>query len=256
MKNNSTTANPATQPLESQGSPSRTSRFGTEADLDGKMEKIVRQTLSDQVYGDLKELLQAGEMEPGQRFTLRGLAAAIGTSAMPVREAVTRLAAEQALEVLPNRAIRVPLMTRERFLELRTIRLQLECLAIESAADKRDEDELAEIQRHEQEFLQARAQPDSRAAVRANKNLHFAIYRSARVPALLQIIESLWLQIGPVLNYDLASSAARLSQGEAHLHHRAMVAAIEKRDPAAARQALHADLLSASEYILARELLP
>ena len=35
-----------------------------------------------------------------------------------------------------------------------------------------------------------------------------------------------------------------------------MVAAIEKRDPAAARQALHADLLSASEYILARELLP
>lgn len=35
-----------------------------------------------------------------------------------------------------------------------------------------------------------------------------------------------------------------------------MVAAIEKRDPAAARQALHADSLSASEYILARELLP
>ena len=167
-------------------------------------------------------------MEPGQRFTLRGLAAAIGTSAMPVREAVTRLAAEQALEVLPNRAIRVPLMTRERFLELRTIRLQLECLVIEAAADKRDDNELAEIQRHEQEFLQARAQPDSRAAVRANKNLHFAIYRSARMPALLQIIESLWLQIGPVLNYDLASSAARLSQGEAHLHHRAMVAAIEK----------------------------
>ena len=66
------------------------------------MEKIVRQTLSDQVYGDLKELLQAGEMEPGQRFTLRGLAAAIGTSAMPVREAVTRLAAEQALKCCPT----------------------------------------------------------------------------------------------------------------------------------------------------------
>ena len=252
MKNNSTTANPATQPLESQGSPSRTSRFGTEADLDGKMEKIVRQTLSDQVYGDLKELL-AGEMEPGQRFTLRGLAAAIGTSAMPVREAVTRLAAEQALEVLPNRAIRVPLMTRERFLELRTIRLQLECLAIESAADKRDEDELAEIQRHEQEFLQARAQPDSRAAVRANRTCT-SPSTAARARRCCRS-SSLWLQIGPVLNYDLASSAARLSQGEAHLHHRAMVAAIENAIPPRA-QALHADLLSASEYILARELLP
>ena len=58
-----------------------------------------------------------------------------------------------------------------------------------------------------------------------------------------------------MLNYDLASSAARLSQGEAHLHHRAMVAAIENAIPPP-RQALHADLLSASEYILARELLP
>ena len=195
-------------------------------------------------------------MEPGQRFTLRGLAAAIGTSAMPVREAVTRLAAEQALEVLPNRAIRVPLMTRERFLELRTIRLQLECLAIESAADKRDEDELAEIQRHEQEFLQARAQPDSRAAVRANKNLHFAIYRSARMPALLQIIESLWLQIGPVLNYDLASSARAPEPGRgpsAPPRHGRRHRKTRSRRRA---QALHADLLSASEYILARELLP
>ena len=97
-------------------------------------------------------------MEPGQRFTLRGLAAAIGTSAMPVREAVTRLAAEQALEVLPNRAIRVPLMTRERFRNCAPSACSWNA-AIEAAADKRDDNELAEIQRHEQEFLQARAQP-------------------------------------------------------------------------------------------------
>lgn len=227
-------------------------------ELQGKMEKIVRHTLSDRVYADLKALLQAGEMEPGQRFTLRGLAATVGTSAMPVREAVGRLAAEQALEVLPNRAIRVPIMTRDRFLELRTLRIQLEGLAIVQAAQHRDAAELAEIQAYEQEFRLAREQPvpDGRQAVRANKGLHFAIYRAARMPILLQIIESLWLQVGPVLNYDLASSPRRLTHGEAHLHHANMRAAIERQDGEAARNALVADLMSASEFILARDVLP
>src|SRR3546814_5729468 len=102
-------------------------------------------------------------MEPGQRFTLRGLAATVGTSAMPVREAVGRLAAEQTLEVLPNRAIRVPIMTRGRFLELRPIRIQLEGLAIVQAAQHRSAAELAEIQAYEQEFRLAREQPDRKS---------------------------------------------------------------------------------------------
>src|SRR3546814_5225300 len=113
-------------------------------------------TLWGRGYADLKELLMAGGMGPGQGFALRGLAATVGTSAMPVREAVGRLAAEQALEVMPNRAIRVPIMTRDRFLELRTIRIQLEGLAIVQAAQHRSAAELAEIQAYEQEFRLAR----------------------------------------------------------------------------------------------------
>ena len=219
------------------------------------MEKIVRQTLSDQVYGDLKELLQAGEMEPGQRFTLRGLAAAIGTSAMPVREAVTRLAAEQALEVLPNRAIRVPLMTRERFLELRTIRLQLECLAIEAAADKRDDNELAEIQRHEQEFLQARAQPTHAR--------RYAPTRTCISPSTVARACGAAADHREPVAADRAGAELRPGQQRrapepgrgpsAPPRHGRRHRKTRSRRRA---QALHADLLSASEYILARELLP
>jgi len=223
--------------------------------LNAKVEKIVRQTLAEQVYADLKSLLQAGEVEPGQRFTLRGLATTIGTSAMPVREAVQRLAAEQALEVLPNRAIRVPLMTRARFLELRTIRIQLEGLAVECAATQRNDDDLARIEHDAQAFIHACARADGRAAVRANKSLHFNIYLAARMPTLLRMIESLWLQIGPVLNYDLASSRERMAHSEAGQHHAAMISAIRARDGAAARRALEGDLTSASEFILARDVL-
>ncbi|OYZ90539.1 MAG: GntR family transcriptional regulator, partial [Xanthobacter sp. 17-67-6] len=135
--------------------------------LGTRMGRIVRVTLADTVYRDLKELLLAGRAAPGERFTLRGLAGAIGTSAMPVREAVSRLAAENALEVLPNRAVRVPLMSRARFEELRLIRSSLEGLAAETAAVNADAADLEEIFRCERAFAAERdkPRPDGAAAM-------------------------------------------------------------------------------------------
>lgn len=53
---------------------------------------------------------------------------------MPVRAALQRLVAEGALEGEAQRSLRVPLMTRERFLQILQVRLSLEGLAAESAA--------------------------------------------------------------------------------------------------------------------------
>lgn len=127
--------------------PSAAAREEETGGLDARVGRVVRQTLADQVYGDLKELLLSGRAAPGERFTLRGLAAAIGTSAMPVREAVSRLVAENALEVLPNRAVRVPLMSRARFTELRLIRVSLEGLAATTAASAASDTDIAEVER-------------------------------------------------------------------------------------------------------------
>ncbi|MFG1345940.1 GntR family transcriptional regulator [Xanthobacter autotrophicus DSM 431] len=231
---------------------------GEAGGLDARMGRIVRQTLANQVYGDLKELLLAGRAAPGERFTLRGLASAIGTSAMPVREAVSRLVAENALEVLPNRAVRVPLMPQARFVELRLIRVSLEGLAAATAATSATEEEIAEVVRHERLFAAEREKkkPDGAAAMRHNKNLHFALYRAAHMPTLMQMIEGLWLQIGPVLNLDFRAGPARVREGEAHVHHAALVAALRARDAEAARAALVADIWSAGDFILSRGILP
>ena len=80
-------------------------------------------TVAARVYQELKDYLAAGQLMPGQKLTLRELASALGVSPMPVREAVGRLTAEGALEVLPNRRIRVPLMAKAKFSEvLRKVR--------------------------------------------------------------------------------------------------------------------------------------
>ena len=59
-------------------------------------------TLGQRVYNGLRDYLMAGQLQPGQKLTLRDLAAALNVSPMPVRESVRRLAAEGALEILPN----------------------------------------------------------------------------------------------------------------------------------------------------------
>ena len=99
-----------------------------------KMQPIVHQTLSARVYQDLRELIISGQLQPGQRLTLAGMATALGTSVMPVREAINKLAADDALEILPNKSVRVPLITRARFQELVVIRVVVEGLAVETAA--------------------------------------------------------------------------------------------------------------------------
>ena len=89
---------------------------------------LKRQTLSSDVYAQLRELLITGQMIPGEQISLRTTASALGVSVMPVREAVHRLVAEQALELTPNRALRVPLMTESAFREITRIRVNLEGL--------------------------------------------------------------------------------------------------------------------------------
>ena len=58
----------------------------------------------------------------------------LGTSATPVREALSRRATDGAIELVPNRSVRVPLFSRQRFEELKLIRMAVEGLATEQAA--------------------------------------------------------------------------------------------------------------------------
>src|SRR3546814_14072818 len=74
-----------------------------------------RETLGANVLFQIKELLLTGQLMPGEQLSLRSTAEALGVSVMPVREAVYQLVAAQALEVAPNRSVRVPLMSADQF---------------------------------------------------------------------------------------------------------------------------------------------
>lgn len=213
---------------------------------------LKRQTLSADVYEQLKELLMTGRMMPGEQISLRGTATALGVSVMPVREAVHRLAAEQALELTPNRALRAPRMTVSQFREITAIRINLEGLATERAAALLDDAGVARIAELNTQFADemGRAAPDGAKLIALNKALHFAVYEGARMPTLMKMIEALWLRIGPILNYDLRSGSRRVGDGVAAAHHARLVEALKRHDGAAAREALRGDIEAAADFIV------
>lgn len=219
---------------------------------------IERRTLADTAYDALCDLLASGRLAPGDKLSLRQTAAALGVSVMPVREAVSRLASDGALEVAPNRALRVPILSARAFRELAETRMAVEGMAASRAAMRRSGEELAAIRRAEASFrsLAETAQPDGARAVALNRDLHFAIYAACGLQPLREIIARLWLKAGPVLNLDLRAYPERLRQGFAIRRHAEVLGAIEARDGPAAEAAIAADIGDAADFILSRGALP
>ncbi len=209
-------------------------------------------TLADRVYRSLADRLMAGRAAPGDKLSLRAVADTLGVSMMPVRAAVSRLAAEGALEVLPKRAVTVPLMRAEQFRDITRVRIEIEGAAAVMAcrgADRRDLATIAVCERTFRAISRERA-PDLALAVAANQELHFAVYRAAKSPELLAIIERLWLRVGPILNFDLRGSPERIKTGDAVRCHQTLLAALRAGDTDVARGAIAEDIRSAAEFIL------
>lgn len=215
-------------------------------------------TAALRVHARLRELLMAGMLEPGQKVSLRTVAGMLDVSVQPVREAVSRLVADRALVVMPNRAVRVPLLTLAQFRELTAIRLVVEGYAAGEAALRRTGADLAAIRRHDAAFRRerAKARPGAARAIAHNQALHFTVYRAAGIAELLPIIEGLWLRIGPVLNFDLRGDLAKLRMAKWERCHAQLVEAIARSDARGARKALARDIVGAAKRIEARGILP
>jgi DNA-binding GntR family transcriptional regulator len=197
-----------------------------------------RETLHDRVYATIRDGLINGRFVPGKSVTLRGLAADLGVSPMPVRAAVTRLVAEGALSITPTRRVSVPRMSRQRFDELMRVRILLEGEAAERALPAVDDDRLATIRAHDKRLEQCLAGGDAGGYMAANHAFHFAIYDALPSAVLVPVIAGLWLQFGPFMRlvYDDLDMSTLVDQ-----HERALDA-IVRRDAAALRRAIEADI--------------
>lgn len=197
-------------------------------------------SLSDRVYADLKRRLMLGAVRPGQKLSMRKLAAEFGTSPMPVREALKRLASEQALESEAAKAFHVPDLSPKRAADLFELRALLEGAAARAALPRLTPARLAKLTRINDRLSAHLTTQDAPAYMADNHLFHFTIYRRADNPDMVFMIEQLWMQTGPSLRLGLERSTDTAPQWNSE--HTPLLAALRAGDADAAARAMQEDI--------------
>lgn len=199
---------------------------------------IGRETVQDRIYHQLRDSLICGGFDAGEVFLAGDVAARLSVSSMPVREALARLVSERALEAMPNRRVRVPLLSLERGHDIAAARRLIECDLAQRAMARFTDTELAEL-----EEMNARYEATGSIleVMQMNHAFHFAIYTKAGSAVMLPVVESLWMQAGPYVR-----AAARLHQPLIDLSatefHGNIVQAMRRGDAEGVARELDADI--------------
>ena len=160
--------------------------------------------VNDWVYQTLRRSIMSGEMPPGVALTIRGLAEKLDVSAMPVREALHRLASEAAVEINDTRRVTVPLISPEKFNELCSLRILLETHAAQAALPYFTKAKIKKLKTLDTFVDQAYANSDIAGGSLANQEFHKFIYQQNPIQVCLPLIESIWLQLGPFTRVALS----------------------------------------------------
>jgi DNA-binding GntR family transcriptional regulator len=208
---------------------------------------VEAQSLADGVYRKLRRALMRSEMKPHQRLKIREVAAALGTSETPVREAIFQLVRDGAVELRPRYYVRVRRLSLAEYLEIRDVRLHLEPLAAERALPNFAPADIDDLRESHRRLIEAERSGRFREALDENFAFHFGIYWRSGMPIVINLIETLWMQVGPLLN-DLYPFAAP-TYIDRHQHEN-ILDALERRDPFHLREAIKQDTLEGGRNLV------
>jgi len=196
-------------------------------------------TLAEKVYGRLRSALVGGRLVPGQKLVHRQLAAELGVSPTPVREALLRLVSEGALDLDARGIAWVPRLSPERYEEIMDLRIELEGRAAARAAILATPEEIATLRAIHARLMQGRCAEDAAVVLAENERFHFGVIGIARMPVLQRVVENLWTQAGPTISLLLTVPRPVPPTGHPHDD---LLRALDAHDGAAARAAVERDL--------------
>lgn len=206
-----------------------------------------RRALSADAYEYIRSGLIRSRYRVGQRLVLRPLAAELGLSPTPVREALLRLVSEQALDLNDRNTAVVPDITPASFREIHRLRVDLESRLVQAAALRATPEELEALSDLHERFQQACARQDEGMMAAGNADFHAMLATMAGLPLTANILHNLWARIGPL--YALARTAPPARPSGVPHPHDELIAALRAHDPVAATRALVTDADYARSWI-------
>lgn len=197
------------------------------------------------VYRSLSRAIMSGRFPPGQPVTISGLSDSLGVSTMPVRGALDQLIADGALEYLDNRRVRVPDIGPDRFDELIATRIALETVAAERAMHFIDYIRIEQLMTLDNLIDEAYQDGNIELGIERNFAFHRHMYDVRPSFVLMPLIESVWLRMGPFMR----EAVAHLDQSYQVDRHVEAIEAIKRRDAAALKEAITADIQDGTGHV-------
>ena len=212
-------------------------------------------TLTDRVYGTLRDEIVTGTMRPGTRLVRRALGKRLGVSPMPVTEALMRLEMDGLVESRPLCGARVRPLTFEDLSSDQVLREAIECQAARVCAENASGEQFARLasQARTVDRLMQQGDPGSRLGMQAHLELHVAVADEGGFPRLAEELERLWFRRLMRLNWVKATHYKAVPDD----WHQSLIRAIASRDLGLAEEAMrrhvsygNEDDRAALEYVL------
>ena len=214
-----------------------------------KVDKVDFVSLNNIAYEKIIDALKSGKFQPGDALITRNLAQAMGISSTPVREALSKLVALNALDVDPrNRSAMMPSLSIERLEELYSLREVLDGMAVEFAAQNITDAEIEEIQKLADELDKNEGDKEGELFLAKSEQFFLNIYRYARRPILFEVIKGVGLRSSVILGMLSQHSPPDFTISQ---HRRDLVNALADRNPQKARRAMNSIVYSTCSMVLA-----
>jgi DNA-binding GntR family transcriptional regulator len=182
-------------------------------------------TKADQIYRRIRRANLQGEAIPGEKLVVHKLAQRFNTSIIPVREAISRLEAQDLVTVVPHTGIYVKSIDLDKLQEIYPIRYTLEGLAARMAAPNLTEAHFQQLHQLVGQMDQAIQQDDPASMGELNWRFHMAIYLRCGNQTLVHMIDDLWQKsIQARLIFKLTPQRAKAANQE----HQEILAAFEQ----------------------------
>ena len=210
---------------------------------------IQTKTAQELVYKELEQAIVKGRLKPGEKLVTEELARQMGTSRIPVREAIGRLEARNFVKVQPKKGVTVSELSERNLKEILQIRLMLELSAAMKAAPKSNEDTLRKLERFNNQYVDAQTRNDADEALRINKEFHFTIYREAQMPILLSMIQNLWNQVSPYYHIMFRQTLFHDPHTGRSCHKR-IIEGMTAKNPHKVSKWLKKDLVDSTKFVI------
>ena len=201
---------------------------------------IIVQTLADRIFAIVRERIVAGTLADDRPIRQDALAAELGVSKIPLREALARLEQEGLLQSAANRGYTVGRLTVEQAEEIYGLRLRLEPAAAARAALVADDADRARLVAAFEALDQAAASDLPRVAI-CNRQFHMAMVRPIGQPLTIQIIRQLSVLAERYVVKHLQPAGRNT---RAHQEHREQLDAFLARDATKLQSLLDAHIRS------------